>query len=79
MIIKELTLDALKPFIPSRMQVSGKAYRAIYYHFIEGLSVRAASLQVGFSQQCGNQAIHKVHEKAQLAGLTIDSIKVLRH
>lgn len=68
MIIKELDLKALEPFIPSKMQVEGKAYRCIVYHFVDRLSVRAAALQVGFTSQCGHQACNLVYGNIADAG-----------
>jgi len=77
MIIKELTIDKLKPFIPSGMRVEGRSYQCILYHFIDGMTVRAASLKAGFKPQCGDQAVKKVHENVALAGFKIKDVKVL--
>ena len=62
MIVKELDLEQLMPFIPSRMDAGGMAYKALEYHFIDKLSIAKAALKAGCSKQCAYVATNRVYQ-----------------
>lgn len=66
----------LNQFIPHRQLIQeGKTLDAVYFHFLDGLSIPQSAKKAGISNQAAHIAINRISEKLLIAGFRNNWIK----